>query len=98
MDDISKRIAGEIAAAIAKAAAADSRVEAWREIAEAAGFEVTLSLEAAIASGVELSRLPADRRPAPVSPMPVPVFDLTATDLRLLKSLHISVDRATEPA
>ena len=48
MDDVMNRIAKELSDAIAAAVAEDARVEACREKARAAGFELKISLEAII--------------------------------------------------
>ena len=48
MDDVVNRMARELSDAIAAAVAEDARVEACRERARAAGFEMKLSLEAVI--------------------------------------------------
>ena len=48
MDDVVTRMARELSDAIAAAVAEDPRVEACRERARAAGFEMKLSLEAII--------------------------------------------------
>ena len=48
MDDVVNRLARELSDAIAAAVAEDPRVEACRERARAAGFEMKVSLEAVI--------------------------------------------------
>src|SRR5207249_3541708 len=48
MDDVVNRMAKELSDAIAAAVAEDTRVEAVRERARAAGFEMKISLEAVI--------------------------------------------------
>jgi len=48
MDDVMNRIAKELSDAIAAAVAEDARLEACREKARAAGFELKISLEAVI--------------------------------------------------
>ena len=48
MDDVVNRMARELSDAIAAAVAEDPRVEACRERARAAGYEMKLSLEAVI--------------------------------------------------
>ncbi len=48
MDDVVNRIARELSDAIAAAVAEDARVEACRERARAAGFEMKVTLEAVI--------------------------------------------------
>ena len=44
MREMEQRFVNEIAAAIARAAAEDTLVQAWREMAQAAGFRVGLPL------------------------------------------------------
>ena len=48
MDDVVNRMARELSDAIAAAVAEDPRIEACRERARAAGFEMKVSLEAVI--------------------------------------------------
>ena len=48
MDDVVNRMARELSDAIAAAVAEDPRVEACRERARAAGYEMKVSLEAVI--------------------------------------------------
>ena len=48
MDDVVNRLARELADAISAAVADDARVEAARERARAAGFEMKITLEAVI--------------------------------------------------
>ena len=48
MDDVVNRLARELAEAIGAAVAEDARVEACREKARAAGYEMRVSLEAEI--------------------------------------------------
>jgi hypothetical protein len=93
MDGIDQRFAKEIAAAIVRAAAGDGRVHAWREMAHAAGFTVTLPTEAALVSALEFTPLGSNEAQVPLAPSP-PSFDLTPDDIRLLKILRIGVERA----
>jgi hypothetical protein len=99
MDDVVNRLARELSDAIAAAVADDPRVEACRERARAAGFELKVSLEAVIgfvnrtAPGA-LAKLPAptkggraaERRP----------FEISANDRRFLRSLRIAADETQE--
>lgn len=97
MDDVVNRIARELSDAIAAAVAEDARVEACRERARAAGFDLKISLEAVIgfanrtAPGA-LARVPAhkalraERR----------AFEMSATDRRFLRSLRIAADETEE--
>jgi hypothetical protein len=99
MDDVVNRIARELSDAIAAAVAEDPRVEACRERARAAGFELRVSLEAVIGfvnrtTPNALAKLPAptkatrsaERRP----------FEISANDRRFLRSLRIAADETQE--
>ena len=98
MDDVVNRIARELSDAIAAAVAEDARVEACRERARAAGFELKVSLEAVIgfvnrSTPGALARvtpsqkaLRAERRN----------FEMSANDRRFLRSLRIAADETQE--
>ena len=99
MDDVVNRLARELSDAIAAAVSDDPRVEACRERARAAGFELKVSLEAVIGfvnrtTPGTLAKLPAphkngraaDRRP----------FEISANDRRFLRSLRIAADETQE--
>jgi hypothetical protein len=95
MDSVVNQLAREMTDAIAAAVAGDAKIEACREKARAAGFEIRVSLETVIgfvdrsssgASKTALSR----RQPQRTS------FEMSANDRRFLKSLRISSDEATE--
>ena len=99
MDDVVNRMARELSDAIAAAVAEDSRVEACRERARAAGFEMKLSLEADIGfvnrttpgalariGPVQKSARSAERRN----------FEISANDKRFLRSLRIAADETQE--
>ena len=99
MDDVVNRMARELSDAIAAAVSDDPRVEACRERARAAGFELRVSLEAVIGfvnrtTPGALAKLPttqkngraADRRP----------FEISANDRRFLRSLRIAADETQE--
>jgi hypothetical protein len=99
MDDVVNRMARELSDAIAAAVAEDSRVEACRERARAAGFEMKLSLEAVIGfvnrttpgalariGPVQKSARSAERRN----------FEISANDKRFLRSLRIAADETQE--
>src|ERR687894_1886321 len=99
MDDVVNRLARELSDAIAAAVAEDSRVEACRERARAAGFEMKLSLEAVIGfvnrttpgalariGPVQKSARSAERRN----------FEISANDKRFLRSLRIAADETQE--
>ena len=99
MDDVVNRLARELSDAIAAAVAEDARVEACRERARAAGFEMKVSLEAIIGFANRSSQgalqkvgtltkttRSVDRRN----------FEISANDKRFLRSLRIAADEAQE--
>jgi hypothetical protein len=92
-------MARELSDAIAAAVAEDPRVEACRERARAAGFEMKLSLEAVIGfvnrttpgalakiSPVQKTARSTERRS----------FEISANDKRFLRSLRIASDETQE--
>ena len=97
MDPVVKQLAGDLVDAIAAVVAEDARVEACRERAREAGYELTISLEASIGF---VSRTHGDG-PHVVTgvkalpPAQVPL-EMTTNDRRFLKSLRISADEAAE--
>ena len=106
MDDVVNRMAKELSDAIAAAVGEDARVEACREKARAAGFEMRVSLEAVIgfvsrtqSGALARTTLPA---PAPKATAAVPVqpqrrqFEISANDRRFLRSLRIAADETQE--
>jgi hypothetical protein len=100
MDDVVNRFARELADAIAAAVAENPQVEACREKARAAGFEMKLTLEAVVgfvsrSRTAALTKVAAPSR-AVVS-QPRRAFDVTANDRRFLRSLRIAADETTEP-
>ena len=100
MDDVVNRMAKELSDAIAAAVGDDARVEACRERARAAGFEMRVSLEAVIgfvnrtqpgayaraAAVPQQKALPPQRR----------AFEISANDRRFLRSLRIASDETQE--
>jgi hypothetical protein len=101
MDPVMNQLARELAEIVSAVVAADSRVEACREKARAAGFDMRVSLDAAI-TFVPLTAAGRSDNQAlvPVSGVNVPPapksLEMTANDRRFLKSLRISADEATE--
>jgi hypothetical protein len=98
MDDVVNRLARELADAIAAAVADDPQVEACREKARAAGFEMKVTLEAVVGF-VNRTTATAEKSGAMVKvPTPAKVvaarraFDMTANDRRFLRSLRIAAD------
>lgn len=100
MDDVVNRFARELADAIAAAVAENPQVEACREKARAAGFEMRVTLEAVVGfvnrsqQTQALAKIPATRQTREVQPRRQ--FDVTANDRRFLRSLRIAADETTE--
>jgi len=100
MDDVVNRMAKELSDAIAAAVGEDARVEACRERARAAGFEMKVSLEAVIGfvnrtQPGALARTPAPQQKA----LPAAqrrTFEISANDRRFLRSLRIAADETQE--
>ena len=100
MDDVVNRFARELADAIAAAVAENAQVEACREKARAAGFEMRLTLEAVVgfvsrSQTAALTKVTAPTRA--VVQQPRRALEVTANDRRFLRSLRIAADETTEP-
>jgi hypothetical protein len=104
MDDVVNRLAKELSDAIAAAVAEDPRIEACRERARAAGFEMKVSLEAVIGF---MSRTAPGTAIAKTGPAPQAQqktarvverrnFEISANDKRFLRSLRIAADETQE--
>ena len=99
MDDLVNRFARELADAIATAVADSPQVEACRERARAAGFEMKVTLEAVVGF---VSRSPSAALTKVTTATPARVaqqrrsFEVTANDRRFLRSLRIAADEAAE--
>jgi hypothetical protein len=103
MDDVVNRFARELADAIAAAVAENPQVEACREKARAAGFEMKVTLEAVVGfvnraqqQTQALARIPAAARQMREL-QPRRTFEVTANDRRFLRSLRIAADETAEP-
>jgi hypothetical protein len=99
MDDVVNRFARELADAIAAAVAENAQVEACREKARAAGFEMKVTLEAVVgfinrSQTGALAKVTA--APARVA-QPRRNFEVSANDRRFLRSLRIAADETAEP-
>jgi hypothetical protein len=100
MDDVVNRFARELADAIAAAVAENPQVEACREKARAAGFEMKVTLEAVVGfvtrnqpgQTAALAKVAAPARVA----QPKRALEVTANDRRFLRSLRIAADETTE--
>ena len=110
MDDVVNRLARELADAIAAAVAENPQVEACREKARAAGFEMKVTLEAVVGFVSRSQSTAMTKVTAPVRAgraanagasgtegQPRRNFDVTANDRRFLRSLRIAADETTEP-
>ena len=101
MDDVVNRMAKELSDAIAAAVAEDARVEAVRERARAAGFEMKVSLEAVIGF-VNRTQPGALARTVQTPQKALPAqqqkrqFEVSANDKRFLRSLRIAADETQE--
>ena len=98
MDDVVNRLARELSDAISAAVADDARVEAARERARAAGFEMKISLEAVIgfmnrSNSTALARIGATVKTSKAAERS---FEISANDKRFLRSLRIAADEAQE--
>ena len=98
MDDVVNRFARELADSIAAAVAESAEVEACRERARAAGYEMKVNLEAVVGfvnrgqpqgeGGDAASKtVPASKALVPRKP-----FDMTVNDRRFLRSLRIAAE------
>jgi hypothetical protein len=98
MDDVVNRFARELADSIAAAVSESAEVEACRERARAAGYEMKVNLEAVV--GFVNRGQPqgenGDGTKVPVSKALVPrkPFEMTVNDRRFLRSLRIAAEEA----
>lgn len=95
MDTLMNQLARELSDAIAAAVNDDTRVEACREKARAAGMEMRLSLEAVIGF-VNRANANSVQKPAGAKKLTGRQHDMTANDRRFLKSLRISAEEPAE--
>ena len=96
MDDVVNRFARELADAIAAAVADNPQVEACREKARAAGFEMKVTLEAVVGFVSRAPTAALAKVTTPARAVPRRTFDVTANDRRFLRSLRIAADEAAE--
>ena len=99
MDDVVNRFARELADSIAAAVSESAEVEACRERARAAGYEMKVNLEAVVGfvnrgqpqtEGAEATKgVPVSKALVPRKP-----FDMTVNDRRFLRSLRIAAEEA----
>ena len=95
MDSTMKQLARELSDAVSAAVANNARVEACREKARAAGFDMRVSLEAVVTfASRDAANGPKGSRPRRA--MNRFGLDMSANDRRFLKSLRISAEEPTE--
>ena len=97
MDDVVNRFARELADSIAAAVSESAEVEACRERARAAGYEMKVNLEAVVGfvnRGQPQNEGDATTKGVPVTKALVPrkPFDMTVNDRRFLRSLRIAAE------
>ena len=95
MDEVVNRFARELADSIAAAVAESAQVEACRERARAAGYEMKVNLEAVVGF-VNRTPPPAEEGDAAAAAtkalVPRKPFDITVNDRRFLRSLRIAAE------
>ncbi len=98
MDEVVNRFARELADSIAAAVAESAQVEACRERARAAGYEMKVNLEAVVGF-VNRTPPPAEQGDAQSAAaaatqalVPRKPFDITVNDRRFLRSLRIAAE------
>jgi hypothetical protein len=94
-DDVVNRLARELADAIGAAVTEDAKVEACRERARAAGYEMRVSLEAVVGFG-STSQTLAKVETSPPSENRGHPIEITANDRRFLRSLRIATDEISQ--
>jgi hypothetical protein len=100
MDDVVNRFARELADSIAAAVAESAEVEACRERARAAGYEMKVNLEAVVGfvnrgqPQGDAADGTAKNVPASKALVPRKQFEMTVNDRRFLRSLRIASEEA----
>jgi hypothetical protein len=99
MDDVVNRFARELADSIAAAVSESAEVEACRERARAAGYEMKVNLEAVVGfvnrdKQGEGAAVPAKVAATSKALVPKKPFDMTVNDRRFLRSLRIAAEEA----
>ena len=98
MNDVVNRLARELAEAIGAAVAQDPQVEACRERARAAGYEMRVSLETEIGFGSREASPPASGGTAPGGDEEDALSEgMTPNDRRFLRALRIAADETDQP-
>ncbi len=97
MDDVVNRLAKELSAAIAVAAAEDPKVQEVHQKARAAGYRMEVKLEALIGFGNYVTRPRKNVEALAIrTPAAVEVCELSANDKRFLRSVRIAVEEDRE--
>lgn len=96
MDDVVNRLARELADAIAAALADDLKVEACRERARAAGYEMRVSLEAVVGFVNRPGSGAASKTGQGARAAARKALEMNANDRRFLRSLRIAADETEE--
>ena len=99
MDDLVNQFARELADSIASAVSESAEVEACRERARAAGYEMRINLEAVVGFASRTPHVEGSPEPdviASTSKALVPrrPYDMTVNDRRFLRSLRIAAEEA----
>ena len=99
MDDMVNRFARELADAIATAVSSNAEVEACRERARAAGYEMKVNLEAVVGfvnrgPAAEGQAVPARVGATAKATVPRKPYEMTVNDRRFLRSLRIAAEEA----
>lgn len=99
MNDVVNRLARELAEAIGAAVAQDPQVEACREKARAAGYEMRVSLETEIGFGSRegAAATAAGAESSSNSGGDVVPDGMTPNDRRFLRALRIAADAGDRP-
>jgi hypothetical protein len=98
MDDVVNRFARELADSIAAAVSESAEVEACRERARAAGYEMKVNLEAVVGfvnrgqPQGEAADGTSKTVPASKALVPRKAFEMTVNDRRFLRSLRIAAE------
>jgi hypothetical protein len=102
MDDVN-RFARELADAIAAAVSDHPKVEACRERARAAGYEMRVTLEAVVGFVSRDKDKEKEKEKPALGPgktaarlTPAQTFEITTNDRRFLRSLRIAADETPE--
>jgi hypothetical protein len=96
MDDVVNRFARELADAIAAAVAENPQVEACREKARAAGFEMKVTLEAVVGFASRSPTTALAKIATPARVVAKRSLEVSTNDRRFLRSLRIAADEAAE--